>query len=307
MYQQKLSNGFAHHFPQMGRAMADRGIGDNGGPPLENAFNKRRWAEALFATPNKPTGAVAMGFMLFLHMDAKGEGAAISDAEFMCACNVSDKACRNFKSWLVKAGFVKVSLRGYRGYRSKYQALIPEPNTGMNGHDYRNAIPVKMPEKASSIPVLDTGIVISEENSPHTPLIGNNNIKQTTTTTTVEQDAEGGGGGFNFDVLNGTAVDLAGFIAKHNFVDQNTARNMLANNVRTFGAQVMMEAFSTTIAQMPSGCIARPYPYLIETARKIRDGRQGKAKNGESKETMRERTRRFAEEAEEKLRRGVKP
>jgi uncharacterized protein YdaU (DUF1376 family) len=92
--------------------------------------------------------------------------------------------------------------------------------------------------------------------------------------------ARGGGGGNYLDALNGTAVDLTAFIARHvgGNLDENEARRMLATNIKTFGAEAMMEAYSLTVAEMASGLLGKPYKYLIETARKLKDGRAPKAK-----------------------------
>jgi hypothetical protein len=95
-------------------------------------------------------------------------------------------------------------------------------------------------------------------------------------TTTVEQAQSVGGGG-HLDALNGTAVDIIAFIGRHAMVDPPEATRMLANNVKAFTADAMMEAYSATIAEMAGGLIARPYKYLIETARRIKDGRTRRA------------------------------
>jgi uncharacterized protein YdaU (DUF1376 family) len=104
--------------------------------------------------------------------------------------------------------------------------------------------------------------------------------KKDTTTTGAESEAARGGGGSYLDALNGTAIDMTAFIARHvgGNLDEDEARRMLATNIKTFGAEAMMEAYSLTVAEMASGLLGKPYKYLIETARKLKDGRAPKAK-----------------------------
>lgn len=94
-------------------------------PPTPRNF-KKAWASALFNWPDKPTGAIAMAFRLYVDMNAAGEGMVISDADFMRSCNVSDGAVRNFKRWLVAKGFIAIQARGGRGGASTFKAMIPE-------------------------------------------------------------------------------------------------------------------------------------------------------------------------------------
>jgi len=100
-------------------------VGHNGGPPLSSRNFKRRWAEALFAHPKKPYGAIAMGFVIFMEMDSHGEGAIISDDDFKARCGVSDGSCRTFKKWLIEQQFIRIRMRGQRGRKSSLQAIIP--------------------------------------------------------------------------------------------------------------------------------------------------------------------------------------
>jgi hypothetical protein len=102
------------------------GIGHNGGPDMAQPRNfKKRWAYALFAHPKKPIGTVAMGFKLYMEMNAQGEGAVISDREFSEACGVSERACQNFKRWLLDEGFVSIQLKGNKGRSNTFAAKIP--------------------------------------------------------------------------------------------------------------------------------------------------------------------------------------
>jgi hypothetical protein len=103
-----------------------------------------------------------------------------------------------------------------------------------------------------------TGIVISQAKS--------------TTTTSEQVASDGVGSGSELDTLNGTAVALTAFIVKHASVDENTARTMLRTNIQIFSADALMEAYAATTAEMATGMIARPYKYLIEAARGIKNG-----------------------------------
>lgn len=107
------------------------GLGHNN-PPKDRSF-KRRWALAVLAHPNKPAGAVALAFKLYMEMDASGHGAIISDREFMDCCGVSKRACQNFKGWLIDEGFVHIHVRGYRGSASEFVAHIPETEIDAQG------------------------------------------------------------------------------------------------------------------------------------------------------------------------------
>lgn len=131
-----------------------RGLGDNGGPPLEERPKsiRRRWAMLIFSHPDKPVGAVAMAFKLYTEMNAAGEGAAISDQDFAEACGISDRAVRTFKNWLVKEGFIAIQARGNRGRASTFKAVvpdeipaprsgIPEQNTGTDCRKSDNGLP----------------------------------------------------------------------------------------------------------------------------------------------------------------------
>jgi hypothetical protein len=134
----------------------------NGGPPLVERSFKKRWAQALFNHPGKkPMGSIAMAFLIYMRMDAKGEGAAIPDSEFMSHCGVSDGSVRVFKRWLVSQEFIRIKVRGHRGSCSEFQATIPaadaaiqastpvadQPNipaanAGIPEPDYRRPMPV---------------------------------------------------------------------------------------------------------------------------------------------------------------------
>ena len=97
----------------------------NGGPPLNDRTFKQRWALAIFQHPNKPQGAVAMAFKIYMEMDSNGEGIVVSDQEFIQSCGVADGSCRVFKRWLVAHGFIEIAARGQRGRSSRFKARIP--------------------------------------------------------------------------------------------------------------------------------------------------------------------------------------
>jgi uncharacterized protein YdaU (DUF1376 family) len=126
------------------------------------------------------------------------------------------------------------------------------------------------------------------------------------TTTGVESDAARSGGDY-LDILNGTAVDLLAFIGKYagGIIEEAEARRMLSSNIRVYGPDAMMEAYTITVAEMAGGVIPKPYKYLIGTAQKIKDSRVARTAKaaGTPKESTRESIRRFAEQAEAKLKR----
>ncbi len=123
-------------------------------------------------------------------------------------------------------------------------------------------------------------------------------------TTGVESDAARSGGD-HLEILNGTAVDLIAFISKYagGLIEEAEAKRMLSSNIRVYGPDAMMEAYTITVAEMAGGLIPKPYKYLIGTAQKIKNGRAPKSTKEAPKESTRESIRRFAEQAEAKLKR----
>lgn len=93
-------------------------------PPKDRTF-KKRWAQTLFSHPEKPAGAVAMGFKLYTEMDMAGCGAVVSDREFSDSCGISERAVQNFKRWLLNACFVRIQVKGARGRANAFMAVIP--------------------------------------------------------------------------------------------------------------------------------------------------------------------------------------
>jgi hypothetical protein len=68
------------------------------------------------------------------------------------------------------------------------------------------------------------------------------------------------------------ADEIAKWIGQQTNTTPAEARTMLAANIQTFGQQPMLDAYQKIRAELASGkLIARPYPYLIATARGLRD------------------------------------
>lgn len=129
-------------------------IGHNGGPALAPRNFKKRWASAVFAHPEKPMGAVAMAFKLYMEMEADGTGAVVSDRDFADACNVSERACQNFKRWLLDSGFVVIQMKGHKGRANTFRATIPgEELTAPNAvHRDGTAAPRAVDDARSTAP-----------------------------------------------------------------------------------------------------------------------------------------------------------
>lgn len=130
-------------------------IGHNGGPALAPRNFKKRWASAVFAHPEKPMGAVAMAFKLYMEMEADGTGAVVSDRDFADACNVSERACQNFKRWLLDRGFVIIQMKGHKGRANTFRATIPgEELTAPNAtHRDGSAAPRAVNDARSTAPI----------------------------------------------------------------------------------------------------------------------------------------------------------
>lgn len=103
------------------------------------------------------------------------------------------------------------------------------------------------------------------------------NISLKKQTTTSPPESEAGSGGCDFSALNGSAVDLIDFIAQHASTDKQSAARMLQTNIRAFTADILLEAFSVTIAEMATGMVATPYKYLMATAQKMKARAKTKA------------------------------
>lgn len=259
-------------------------IGHNGGPAIA-PFSKKRWAMTLFTAPDKPPGAVAMAFKLYMEMDASGSGATISNAEFMLASGLPDSSCRKFKGWLVEHGFIQVTVRGRRGGRSEFKATIPEERIALSG----SAIPP--PEYQRPIALLEPEIALSQSAIPDLARPENyyargdsninNNNKNNLLQQPPEHDAARVAAADYLDGLNGTTIDLVAFIGKHAVVEEKVARTMLANNLKIYGSDNVLQAYALTIAEMATGTVAKPYKYLIQVAGKIKtdNAREPRGKN----------------------------
>lgn len=100
-----------------------------------------------------------------------------------------------------------------------------------------------------------------------------NKNKKLPTTTVELEPARSGGGNFDqeFPGLNGTAVDLVGFIAKYALVDEDVARRMLKTNIQAYGIDALLDAYSVTLAEMATKAVATPYKFLMGCARNAKD------------------------------------
>ena len=325
--------------------MSDAPIGHNGGPRIEKftAKNKIDRIRDLLEMDITATQK-CVGIGIVVEADTDGIAAEISTKRLQTFASVSDRetvyrATKVLEEEAVaKAIKVKGKPNSYRVLPLKVIDAIVEAynQTKVDIAEASSGSPLK-PDIGSpsepdgmehehpvgfqrTTPVSPVGSGLTGRVSPDVPsradnesILEVNNKQKQLTTTTVETDAarEDGGGGFNFDVLNGTAVELTAFISKHAYVDAREARNMLANNVRTFGADAMMEAFSVIVAKMPDSVIARPYPFLIETARRIKTSataRGARGRDGDAPaETKTERRRQLVAATMEKLNKEGRP
>lgn len=287
-------------------AERERGIGDNGGPKMEKftaAKKIDRIREVLEMDITAHQKCVGVG--IIVEADTDGIAAELSTKRLQTFASVSDRetvyrATKVLKEEQVAEAIkVKGKPNSYRVLPSSVvDAIVDAYNYAKDEAIYADvSSPLKPDTVAGRNPTAQLlGAVGSEgttpsnhvgfdptskEKIPHTPLKENNKQTQQHTTTTVELVAARCGGDY-LDCLNGSAVDLIAFISKHNLVDAEVARNMLATNIRSFSADVMLEAFSITLSKLPSGLIARPYVYLIETARRLKEGRAAKSAKGEA-------------------------
>ena len=161
------------------------------------------------------------------------------------------------------------------------------------------------PKKPNEIIVCTaTAVAQTKHGSGGTRTINQNQEPEREETTTTHEDGESAGGGDVLAALNGTAVDITRFISKFAYVENDIARQMLSNNVRTFTSQAMLEAYAVTIAEMAEGLVTKPYKYMLEAARKIRDGavKRSAKPTADATSSRRERVRKVAEEEEARVR-----
>lgn len=306
--------------------MAD--MGHNGGPPLIDRSFKKRWVNALFAVPKKPYGSIAMAFKIYMEMDGQGRGAVISDDEFRASCGVSDGSCRLFKKWLVDKEFIRIIVRGQRGRKSEFQAILPShiaayaaaisdemaAPIAVNSEEYRQPLPVIGTEIPATVAAIcepaahSAGILpaprariessLREDISKH---------KQQDNLLPLEQEAAREGGRSSPEVaadpafphLNGTGLELVRFIRAHglNLRSDEEARAMLRTNLQAFGTEAMLEAWSATQGEMATRVVAQPYKYLMGCARNAKERIMRNGGSGAGRETDTERLRRQVREA----------
>lgn len=273
-------------------------IGGNN-PPKDRTF-KKRWAIALFARQDKPAGAVAMGFKLYMEMDSQGHGATISDAEFQVACGVSDGSCRVFKRWLVNNGFVQVRVRGRRGYRSEFLATIPEGAipaaiAGIEAEEYRQPIPAeklnggaKLPATTAAIPPQDAPASAPTHARIEPP--SGVNIPQE-----ASQQASGLAG------LNGSAEPMiCDVLAWMGSGTEFNARQWLSTFIQQFGQDVVRNSYMKLKTDLLSGnLIAKPLQTWSKIAQRMKAEPPRREDHAEApKETRRDRIRRHIEKAQ---------
>jgi hypothetical protein len=303
----------------------ERGIGDNGGPPLVDRTFKKRWAFALFARPDKPAGAVAMGFKIYMEMDSLGRGATISDAEFMVACGVSDGSCRVFKRWLLGNGFIQIMKRGYRGHRSEFMATIPgeqipaalaaigieipAANAGSNGEEYRQPMPAEtnhLPATTAAIPEVAASPAaipppararIEPPSGVNIPLDNNKLASPESEVSPVLAGLNGAAEPMLQDVINWM---IGG--------DEARAREWLAKMIHINGQEITKQSYLKLSTDMLSGSlVARPLEVWGKIATRMRQEPKGSAApEATPKESTRESIRKYAEEAEARVRSRVR-
>jgi hypothetical protein len=294
--------------------MSDRGIGDNGGPPLQKFTAKHkidRIREVLDMDITAHQKCVGVG--IIVEADADGIAAELSTKRLQTFASVSDRETVYRATRVLEDKEVTKAIK-VKGKPNSYRVLPPavmeaivkaynQVKTSRVEPDIPSPVKPDTPvgsnptapetEAVCSHPTTLSNPVGSEPTSQVSPdepsrariepPSGVNIInKQTSTATTVESEAAQGGGGY-LDDLNGTATDLIAFIGKHARVEPDTARNMLGNNTKAFTSEAMIEAFSVTLAKMSEDYVAKPYTYLIEAARGIRDDKVAKAAKARAK------------------------
>ena len=285
-------------------------VGGNNPPPdpkPDRTF-KKRWAYALFSRPDKPAGAVAMGFKLYMEMDSQGRGATISDAEFQVSCGVSDGSCRVFKRWLVNSGFIQILVRGRRGYRSEFLATIPEDEIAAadaaSNSEYRHPIPVENHEKPQIQPA--TTAAIPENGGASRARIEppsgvNISLDNNKLASSGDNPARGLAG------LNGSAdpmiSDIVGWMYGG---DEKAARNWLSAMVSQMGQDTVRKSYLKLKTDLAEGAlIAKPLQTWTKIAQRLKAEPAAQSGNGAVAETRRDRIRKHIEEAQAK--KGVRP
>ncbi len=322
----------------------ERGIGDNGGPKLEKFTAKHKIERIREVLGMDITAAQkCVGIGIVVEADTDGIAAELTTKRLQTMASVSDRETVYRATKVLKEESVAEPIK-IKGRPNSYRILPPKViDSIVEAYNQSKAGPAKpdegspvkpdgmpSPHPVGSHPTTGSEHVGSNPTGGSQPVSSNptcrvspdhpsraykespseiDNTKQKQTTTTVEQDPARSGGGDYLDALNGVAADLVAFIGKHNNVEASYARSMLAANVRTFTGEAMLEAYAVTVAKMGSDLVAKPYVYLIETARKIKEGKAAKKAKGETGETARDKINRFAEAVEERarLKKGMRP
>lgn len=264
-------------------------VGHNGGPAFGPRNFKKRWAMAVFAHPEKPMGAVAMAFKLYMEMDSQGCGAVISDKDFMESCGVSDGSCRVFKRWLVKEHFIEILVHGRRGVTSKFKATLPAEYAAYQKPNNRQRSPVienELPATAAANqeqPAYSAAYPGSlKESFPHTPFKENNNNINNLASVRDNNSAREAG---QLAILNGAkalmVAQLGAWISPYS-PDTETAEKWLTTATTMHGGPVVKQAFSELQAQIASGdLIGRPIVVLNRICERIKkrpaQNREGKS------------------------------
>jgi hypothetical protein len=273
-----------------GSVTDERGLGDNGGPPLDEPtkFTKRKWALTLLERPKKPVGAVAMAFKLYMEMDAQGCGAVIPDADFVVSCGVSDRSIRTFKKWLLDTGFVEIKVKGTRGRQTEFIARIPgediqatvaalneqiaATNSGNNEEDRQPLpeVPTELPVMAAADPITPEEFAGDLADSRAGTLARSyNNIYNNNNTLASSESVVGTA----LAGLNGAqhlmVEQLATWINPIT-PDRITASRSLTTQISIFGAPIVKQAFGELQAQIDSGdLINRPIPVFNRICQRI--------------------------------------
>lgn len=268
---------------------------------------KKRWAMALFARPDKPAGAVAMAFKLYMEMDGQGRGATISDAEFQVACGVSDGSCRNFKRWLFNQGFIQILRRGYRGHRSEFLATIPGEGIPASAAaneeaEYRQPLPARESNLPASTAAIEELAANAAGSAPRVPArieppSGVNNTNINNQLASVESNSARGLAG-----LNGSAEPMIADIRVWMVGgDDRSARQWLATMLSQYPQEVIRNAYVKLKTDLASGSlVAKPLQTWARIAQRMgEEPKQAKA-GATSGPTRRDRIRQYIEEAQAK-------
>lgn len=309
--------------------MAD--VGHNGGPPLKERNFKRRWAMAVFCHPKKPAGAVAMAFKLYMEMDTQGEGAIVSDLEFSACCGVSDRSVREFKTWLVRNGFVRVRVKGARGRASAFAAQIPnDAIPAMVAGIQAGQVPATSagkddecrkpsPEVATGMPEVGAGNRVQDapagtparvgitshgnKESPSEIITSEELARRLASSLRPEPSDEPEEHAGELAGLNGSAELMVDDILRwlEPPATKVNARQWLASTLRTFGQDVTAQSYHKLKTDlMTGGLVAKPLQAWSKIAQRMKAEPKAAAPPKDTAADKRERMRKSAEAAEAK-------